>query len=53
MVIRSGLPHGKASEQKYKGAGADVADKIVKQLLRDLEKLEKGTDDRPRRSSGS
>jgi len=26
---------------KYKGAGADVADKIVKQLLHDLEKLEK------------
>lgn len=25
---------------KYKGAGADVADKCVKQLLRDLEKLE-------------
>jgi curli biogenesis system outer membrane secretion channel CsgG len=26
---------------KYKGASADVADKIVKQLLRDIEKLEK------------
>jgi curli biogenesis system outer membrane secretion channel CsgG len=26
---------------KYKGASADVADKVVKQLLRDLEKLEK------------
>lgn len=26
---------------KYKGSSADVADKIVKQLLRDLEKLEK------------
>ncbi|HZU41239.1 MAG TPA: hypothetical protein VE994_01105 [Terriglobales bacterium] len=27
---------------KYKGATADVADKITKQLLRDIEKLEKG-----------
>jgi hypothetical protein len=26
---------------KYKGASADVADKVAKQLLRDLEKLEK------------
>src|SRR6476646_4427583 len=26
---------------KYKGASADVADKVVKQLLRDLEKLQK------------
>lgn len=26
---------------KYKGASADVADRVVKQLLRDLEKLEK------------
>jgi hypothetical protein len=26
---------------KYKGASADVADKIIKQLLHDLEKLEK------------
>jgi hypothetical protein len=26
---------------KYKGAGADVADKIVKQLLRDIEKAER------------
>ncbi len=26
---------------KYKGASADVADKVVKQLLRDLERLEK------------
>ncbi len=29
---------------KYKGASADVADKVVKQLLRDVEKLEKKTD---------
>jgi len=29
---------------KYKGASADVADKVVKQLLRDLDKLEKSTD---------
>ena len=28
---------------KYKGASADVADKVVKQLLRDLEKLQKKT----------
>jgi hypothetical protein len=31
---------------KFKGASADVADKIVKQLLHDLEKLEKGSDKR-------
>jgi len=29
---------------KYKGASADVADKVVKQLLRDLEKIEKKRD---------
>lgn len=29
---------------KYKGASADVADKIVKQLMRDIEKLEKKTE---------
>jgi hypothetical protein len=29
---------------KYKGASADVADKIVKQLMRDIEKFEKKTE---------
>jgi len=28
---------------KYQGSSADVADKCVKQLLRDVEKIEKGT----------
>jgi curli biogenesis system outer membrane secretion channel CsgG len=32
---------------KYKGASADVADKIVKQLLRDFEKLEKKSNPSP------
>jgi len=32
---------------KYKGASADVADKCVKQLLRDLEKLEDGNTSSP------
>jgi len=30
-----------SSGAKYKGASADVADKVIKQLMRDLEKLEK------------
>lgn len=38
-VIWTGTQESKGA--KYKGATADVADKIVKQLLRDLEKLEK------------
>jgi hypothetical protein len=29
---------------KYKGASADVADKVVKQLMRDVEKLTKNSD---------
>lgn len=33
---------------KYKGASADVADKIVKQLLWDLDKAEKQTSEQPR-----
>jgi hypothetical protein len=38
---------------KYKGSSADVADKCVKQLLRDIEKLEsKGTGDLPSSPSG-
>lgn len=32
---------------KYKGASADVADKIVKQLLRDIDKAEKGAAQSP------
>ena len=32
---------------KYKGASADVADKVAKQLLRDLEKLEKALQSAP------
>ena len=32
---------------KYKGAGADVADQVVKKLLRDLDKLQKKTSGEP------
>lgn len=39
---------------KYKGSSADVADKCVKQLLRDVEKLEsKGAGDPANQTSGS
>ncbi len=38
---------------KYKGASADVADKVVKQLLRDLERLEKSRNQSPGTEKGS
>ena len=35
----SGLTTQESKGAKYKGASADVSDKIVKQLLRDIEHL--------------
>jgi hypothetical protein len=51
-VLRSTTQESKGA--RYKGANADAADKVVKQLLRDLDKLkEERARDSSKKSNGA